>query len=330
MFTITCVAIICVGACYSGFHAWSIFHEIRTEHSPDAVQQLAARPVEFHQPTEDLVFGSLTYPLAELLPESSLRHSRQSRQLAAGGFHARSAWANWNAVRLTMVFASIVMSLCWLLFASPEWETTGLMLLLVAPVTAWALPGMWLDSKAGERTAELERSLPDVIDLLNMAVSQGLTVPSTIFRIAAELRDTHPAMAQELSIVKQQAKVGSLERALDQFAERFESESIKSFVSLLIQSQTTGTSLVKTLSDYSDNFRSQLRQRIDAKANEASFKLLFPTTLCLLPAVFLFLLGPAIVDISAFVKSPAPAANSQSASAQPVFAKSNLVIPLGN
>ena len=102
------------------------------------------------------------------------------------------------------------------------------------------------------------------------------------------------------------------------------------FSSLLIQSQTTGTSLSKALQEYSDNIRTALRQRIDAKANEASFRLLFPTTLCLLPAVFLFLLGPAIVGIAAFLNNPANTVASPTIQELSTTNQSRIIVPLGN
>ncbi len=52
--------------------------------------------------------------------------------------------------------------------------------------------------------------------------------------------------------------------------------------------------------DYSDSMRETMRQRSDQKANSATFKLLFPTVLCLMPAVYLFLLGPAVIQLADF------------------------------
>jgi tight adherence protein C len=75
---------------------------------------------------------------------------------------------------------------------------------------------------------------------------------------------------------------------------------VHSFTTLLIQTERMGTSVSQALTDYSDNMRESLRQRADEKANTATFKLLFPTVSCLMPAVFLFLLGPAIIQLSDF------------------------------
>ncbi|MFM7863538.1 MAG: type II secretion system F family protein, partial [Planctomycetaceae bacterium] len=76
-----------------------------------------------------------------------------------------------------------------------------------------------------------------------------------------------------------------------------------SFTSLLVQSDVTGTALSRALTEYSDSIRATLKERADTRANSASFQLLFPVSLLLMPAVFLFLLGPAIVQVSDFYGS---------------------------
>ena len=103
----------------------------------------------------------------------------------------------------------------------------------------------------------------------------------------------------------QQAEIGNLPQALRNFGYRIESPEVNSFTSLLIQSETTGTSIARALSDYSDSIRSSLKERADARANAASFQLLFPVALLLMPSVFLFLLGPAIVQMSDFFNNQA-------------------------
>ncbi|MEQ9071055.1 MAG: type II secretion system F family protein, partial [Gimesia chilikensis] len=76
-----------------------------------------------------------------------------------------------------------------------------------------------------------------------------------------------------------------------------------SFATLLIQTDQMGTDVTSALQEYSDNMRESLQQRADEKANKATFKLLFPTVYCLMPAIYIFLLGPAIVELSDFFHS---------------------------
>ncbi|MEZ6067598.1 MAG: type II secretion system F family protein [Planctomycetaceae bacterium] len=129
-----------------------------------------------------------------------------------------------------------------------------------------------------------------------------MTLPTALGRVGQELRGVYPALSKELAIVSDQSRIAGLPGALDSMADRIDSPDVHSFTSLLVQTEQMGTSVSGALTDYSENMRESLRQRSDQKANAATFKLLFPTVLCLMPAVFLFLLGPAIVQLSDFYK----------------------------
>jgi tight adherence protein C len=139
-----------------------------------------------------------------------------------------------------------------------------------------------------------------MLDMLNMCVSQGLTLQDALGRVGRQFRDVSPALSHEMAIVSKQADVSTLHHALDNFSKRVDLPEVHSFTSLLIQTERMGTSVSDALADYSDNMRESLRQRSDTKANQATFKLLFPTVLCLMPAVYLFLLGPALIELSNF------------------------------
>jgi tight adherence protein C len=133
-----------------------------------------------------------------------------------------------------------------------------------------------------------------------MCVSQGLTIPSSLKRIAIDLKPVYPVLASELAIVAHQSEVGNMHVALDNFADRVDVPEVDSFVSLMNQSEKMGTNVSDALTEYSNTMRESLRQRTDEKANKASFKLMFPTVLFMMPAVFMFLMGPAILELQDF------------------------------
>ncbi len=256
---------------------------------------------------DDFVFGPLTPSMAQLLPETDARREVQRKALLAAGYHSRAAWLNLSAIRFTLSFLAIVIVGFWLIVAPPAIEPWLLGLLVMAPLCMWALPPLIVAFRASERRIDIERGLPDVLDMMNMGVSQGLTVPQSLRRISRELVEAHPALAEELRIVDQQSEVGNLPQALRNFSQRIDSPEVNSFTSLLVQSETTGTSISKALTEYSDSIRASLKERADARANAASFQLLFPVALLLMPSVFLFLLGPAIVQMSDFFNNRAGA-----------------------
>ena len=133
-----------------------------------------------------------------------------------------------------------------------------------------------------------------------MCVSQGLTIRASMHRISGDLRPVYPVLASELAIVSRQTEIGNLRVALNNFADRVNVAEVDSFVSLMNQSEQMGTSISDALTEYSNTMRESLRQRTDEKANKASFNLMFPTVLFMMPAVFMFLMGPAVLELQDF------------------------------
>ena len=284
------------------------FHGILND---DGKQLQPPQPEDLPIAEDDFVFGSMTPALAQMLPESDARRSIQRQNLTAAGYRSRASWLNLTAVRFVLAFLCLVVMGLLLLVAPAAAEPWLMGAIVAGPLLMWALPPLLVSAKASERRIDIERGLPDVLDMLNMGVSQGLTVPQSIRRISAEIAPVHPALAEELAIVNRQTEVGSLMQALKNFSTRIDSPDVNSFTSLLMQSESTGTSISHALTEYSDSIRSTLKERADSRANAASFKLLFPVSLCLMPSVFLFLLGPAVVELSDFFGNRAEQLNSE-------------------
>lgn len=261
--------------------------------------------------TSDYVYGSVTPILASFLPEDDERRRLLARELKQAGDYAPHARENLAATRFLFMMGSLLLGGVCVLMAPRSTERILLIGTLVMTALGWAVPSLMVKSRAKSRRTEIELAIPDMMDMLNMCVSQGLTVPDSLSRISMDLKPVYPALAQELSIVVDQAKVGTLNEALQNFAERIDLPQVDSFTSLLIQTERMGTSVSDALTDYSDTMRESLRQRADERANQASFSLLFPTVLCLMPAVFLFLMGPAAIELSKFTNAGGLQALSQ-------------------
>lgn len=253
--------------------------------------------------TDDYVFGAVTPTLAAFLPESPARFEESRQELQAAGYYDPHATQNLAAVRYVLIMLGLVVAGAALILAPARWEWIAIAGLIALPLLGWALPRLYIRGKAAERRTEIERGMPDLLDMLNMCVSQGLTIPESLRRILPDLRGPYPALAQELRIVNQQASIGTMQTALENFGKRIDIPEVHSFTSLLTQTERMGTSISDALTSYSDSMREGLKQRAEEKGNRATFRLLFPTVLCLMPAVYLFLLGPAIVELSNFFAS---------------------------
>jgi tight adherence protein C len=253
--------------------------------------------------TSDYVYGQATPILAAFLPEGDEGRRQLVRELKQAGDYAPHARENLAATRFLFMIGSLLLGGVCVLLAPQSAERILLVGTLVMTGLGWSVPSLMVKSRAKSRRSEIELAIPDMMDMLNMCVSQGLTVPESLNRISADLKPIYPALAQELSIVVDQSKVGTLSESLQNFAERIDLPQVDSFTSLLIQTDRMGTSVSDALTDYSDTMRESLRQRADERANQASFSLLFPTVLCLMPAVFLFLMGPAVIELSKFTNA---------------------------
>ena len=253
----------------------------------------------------DRKFGSQLNPaLASLLPESAERREQSRKELLAAGYHSPHAVENLAATRYVYMMLALVVFGALLLIAPPRLEPWAIGGLIVGPMLGWALPMLRIRSQAEERKLEIGRAMPDLLDMLNMCVSQGLTVHDALRRVLRDFRGVYPALSQELAIVTEQTQISNLHTALENFGQRVDLPEVHSFTSLLIQTERMGTSISEALTTYSDTMRESLRQRADEKGNQATFRLLFPTVLCLMPAVYLFLLGPAVIGLSNFFYQP--------------------------
>lgn len=250
--------------------------------------------------TSDYMYGSATPVLASFLPETEDSKRTLARELKQAGDYAPHARENLAATRFVMMMGALLFGGVLVIVMPRVIERPLLLGTLVLAALGWAVPALIVRSRAKTRRTDIELAIPDMMDMLNMCVSQGLTVPDSIGRVARDLKPVYPGLAQELAIVVDQTKVGTLNEALTNFAERIDIPQVDSFVSLITQTERMGTSVSDALTEYSDTMRESLRQRADERANQASFSLLFPTVFCLMPAVFMFLMGPAIIEMAKF------------------------------
>lgn len=246
----------------------------------------------------DYAFGTATPAMASLLPATSA--TEVHKELQQAGYYQPHAMQNLAATRIALMFVGFIAMGVVLLLVPRQYEPIAMGGMFIVPALLWAVPRVRIQQKATNRKSELERSMPDMLDMLNMCVSQGLTIPASLKRIAKDLRPIYPVLASELQIVTHQAEVGSMRVALDNFAERVDVPEVDSFVTLMNQSDRMGTNVSDALTEYSNTMRESLRQRTDEKAGKAAFKLMFPTVLFMMPAVFMFLMGPAILELQRF------------------------------
>ena len=170
---------------------------------------------------------------------------------------------------------------------------------LLAAGVGMILPSVWVDFQRNKRHNELRRGLPDTLDMLVLCLEAGVSLPAALQRVTAELQVAHPPLARELNIVQREVQLGlSVGDALKKFGDRSGLEEVRNLASVILQSERYGASSVKALRLHSDSCRLERQQHAEERAQKAAVKILFPTLLCIFPAIFIVVLGPAAYQIA--------------------------------
>jgi pilus assembly protein TadC len=174
----------------------------------------------------------------------------------------------------------------------------GAWVLVFPPLLAAAgffLPDVWIRNLGERRQAEIMLGLPDAIDMMTVCVEAGLGFDAALARVALNMEG---AMAHECARVLQEMQFGmSRVDALRALVDRTDVPELRTFVSSMIQSSELGISVGDVLREQSREMRVKRRQRAEEKAHKLPVKILFPLLTCMLPAMFVVVLGPAAIDI---------------------------------
>jgi tight adherence protein C len=135
-----------------------------------------------------------------------------------------------------------------------------------------------------------------VLDLLVICIEAGLSLDQGTSRAATELSQAQPELSDELTVVVLEQRAGRPRaEAWKHLAERTGVDSVRNLVSMLVQSEQFGTSIGKTLRVHSDTLRTQRVQQVEEAAAKTTIKLIFPLVLFIFPALFVVVLGPAVI-----------------------------------
>ena len=161
-------------------------------------------------------------------------------------------------------------------------------------------PSFWLDRRKTTRQIMLRRALPDAMDVIVVCLEGGLSLPAAFARVATELQVAHPLLALELNILQREIQLGqSTGEALKSFARRSDMEEVRSLSGVIQQAEKYGASMANALRIHAESLRLKRAQRAEELAHQAATKIMFPTLLFIFPAVFLVILGPAMIQITA-------------------------------
>lgn len=156
-------------------------------------------------------------------------------------------------------------------------------------------PNIYLYQRGEERTTEMQKALPDALDLLTISVEAGLGFDSALAQVA---RNTDGPLAQEFARVLQEMQIGlGRSAAMRALGDRSPLPDLRSFTSALVQADSFGIPIGQVLRVQSSEIRVKRRQRAEEQAQKVPVKILLPLMACILPCLFIVVLGPAAIGI---------------------------------
>jgi tight adherence protein C len=166
----------------------------------------------------------------------------------------------------------------------------------LAAVAYVGLP-LAIDMRVRGRRDKIVAALPTVLDLLTLSVEAGMSFDAGLQRVVKRLRGP---LIDELALMMRDSQLGATRsEALNNMAARVDASEMTSFVRALTQSDRLGVPLAQMLRTQADDLRHKLRNEAEEHAMKAPVKMLFPTVLLIFPAVFIVVLGPAVIQLMA-------------------------------
>lgn len=173
-----------------------------------------------------------------------------------------------------------------------------LVLSLAGAALGYIAPLFLVKRKARYRVQKIRETLPDTLDLLVVCVEAGLGIDAALFRVGKEQSEQGLIIGGELQLMAQEVRAGVMRReALARLASRLAIDELQNLVTFLNQTEEVGGSIARSLRVYASTMRDKRSQKAEEAARKTVIKLIFPLVLFIMPALFLMVLGPAMLNI---------------------------------
>ncbi len=170
---------------------------------------------------------------------------------------------------------------------------------VILAAVGFMLPDLWLTTAVSRRRERVRLSLPDALDLLVICMEAGLGLDQAMIRVGREMAISNPDLSDEFLLINLEQRAGKPRLdAWRNMAERTDLEVVRSFVSMLVQTERFGTPISKSLSTFADSLRLKRRQLAEELAAKTTIKMIFPLALFIFPSMFIVLLAPAVITIN--------------------------------
>ncbi|NVD43535.1 type II secretion system F family protein [Qipengyuania atrilutea] len=225
------------------------------------------------------------------------KDQRLRERLVAAGYASPAAPRIYTLIRLSLVF---ILPGLFLLLTLSMAEPPGFLSLYVfgslLGLIGLFLPSLLITAKADRRREQIVNGFPDALDLMLVCMEAGLGVESALDRVAREMASSHPLVAALLGTAVLQLRAGATrEEAFRRMADAAGVDEIRSFTTLLVQSDKLGTSVSSTLRVYAEEMREKRRMRAEEKAHRLPVLISIPLVVFMLPTMIGVIMLPAAI-----------------------------------
>jgi tight adherence protein C len=288
-----CTAVIVLALSLHGARAPGQLVRSNLSNAPGGFTDLRALVLE--RPTSERVVRPAVTGLARaarrLTPRGMLESLEQRIHLAG----VSERWPIERVLATKLVLGAVGAFLGVVRFAAGP-SGAAVLLGVAAATIGFLLPDVVLSARARERQELVQRELPDVLDQVTVCVEAGLGFEAALARAAST---RNGPLGNELAHTLQDIGLGMPRRAaLEQLLQRTDVADLRHFVAAIAQAERHGVPIAQVLRIQADELREKRRQRAEERAMKIPVKLVFPLILCILPALFVVLLGPAAIRIA--------------------------------
>ncbi|MPM33674.1 hypothetical protein SDC9_80251 [bioreactor metagenome] len=236
------------------------------------------------------VYERMIQALGNLAPSSIKKQYEQL--LSSSGTQGTMKFNNIIAIQLML---GLLLALgTHFLMRLTEHPTNGIYVVL-AGTAGFLLPYSSLKTKSRKRVEAIEYALPSFLDVLYVSVEAGLAFDMAIYRTTDKMKG--PLSEELLFTMNEISKGRGRSEALREMVKRTQVSDLATFVTSIIQAEEMGSNIGNVLRIQADTMRVNKRQRAETQAAKIPTKMLFPIVFFMFPALFVVILGPAVLNI---------------------------------
>lgn len=237
-----------------------------------------------------------------LEPEDVAELSKRQLMLRQAGYQSRDAVRMFHAAQFILGVLGLIGGVVYTNFivGTDDMTTQKIVMWTVGPGgIGYYIPQYWITRRVEERKEQITRGFPDALDMMLVCVEAGQSLDQSITRVAGELRASYPALADEFQVVSYEMKAGKDKvNVLNDMGERCGVQDVASFVTVLVQSASFGTSIAEALRVYAGEMRDKRVMRAEEAANKLPTKMTLATMMLTVPPLLIILVGPSVHGIT--------------------------------